>query len=136
MLATYSGSKAFLVAWSRALAEEYHCKGITVQLVNTFFVVRPLSPSRSTCNLSLPQVSAMSKIRRPSITTPTPQAYVKSVLGHLQLPCGSVGQPFTTTPYWSHAVAEWFINVLNWPSIFISYTHGKDTICLRCTVLS
>ena len=46
MLATYSGSKAFLVAWSRALAEEYRCKGITVQLVNTFFVVRPPSPSR------------------------------------------------------------------------------------------
>lgn len=42
MLATYSGSKAFLAAWSRALAEEYHCRGITVQLVNTFFVVRPL----------------------------------------------------------------------------------------------
>jgi len=107
MLATYSGSKAFLAAWSRALAEEYHCKGIIVQLVNTFFVV-----------------SAMSKIRRPSITTPTPKAYVKSVLGHLQLPCGSVGQPFTTTPYWSHAVVEWLINVLNWPGILISYTHG------------
>lgn len=41
MLATYSGSKAFLAAWSRALAEEYRSKGITVQLVNAFFVVRP-----------------------------------------------------------------------------------------------
>ena len=44
MLATYSGSKAFLATWSSALAEEYRCKGITVQLVNTFFVVRPLFP--------------------------------------------------------------------------------------------
>jgi len=110
MLATYSGSKAFLATWSSALAEEYRCKGITVQLVNTFFVV-----------------SAMSKIRRASITTPTPKAYVRSVLSHLQLPCGAVGQPFTTTPYWSHAVVEWFINTLSWPSIFISYTHGLHT---------
>lgn len=68
----------------------------------------------------------MSKIRRPSITTPTPRAYVTSVLGHLRLPCGAVGQPFTTTPYWSHAVADWFISTLNWPGIFISYTHGMD----------
>jgi 17beta-estradiol 17-dehydrogenase / very-long-chain 3-oxoacyl-CoA reductase len=44
MLATYSGSKAFLAAWSSALAEEYRCKGIAVQLVNTFFVVRPNFP--------------------------------------------------------------------------------------------
>ena len=72
------------------------------------------------------QVSAMSKIRRPNLTTPTPKAYVRSVLGHLQLPCGSIVQPFSTTPYWSHAVADWFINVLNWPSVFVSYTHGTD----------
>jgi len=107
MLATYSGSKAFLAAWSSALANEYHCKGIVVQLLNTFFVV-----------------SAMSKIRRPSATTPTAKAYVKSALSHLQLPCGSVGRPYTSTPYWSHAIVEWFVNALNWPSIFISYTHG------------
>lgn len=46
MLATYSGSKAFLATWSSALAEEYRCKGITVQLVNTFFVVRLRFPAR------------------------------------------------------------------------------------------
>jgi 17beta-estradiol 17-dehydrogenase / very-long-chain 3-oxoacyl-CoA reductase len=42
MLATYSGSKAFLSTWSQALAEEYKSKGITVQLVTAFFVVSPL----------------------------------------------------------------------------------------------
>jgi 17beta-estradiol 17-dehydrogenase / very-long-chain 3-oxoacyl-CoA reductase len=40
MLATYSGSKSFVATWSQALAEEYKNKGIVVQLVNTFFVVR------------------------------------------------------------------------------------------------
>jgi 17beta-estradiol 17-dehydrogenase / very-long-chain 3-oxoacyl-CoA reductase len=40
MLATYSGSKSFVATWSQALAEEYRKKGIVVQLVNTFFVVR------------------------------------------------------------------------------------------------
>ena len=40
MLATYSGSKAFLSTWSQALGEELKSKGIVVQLVNTFFVVR------------------------------------------------------------------------------------------------
>lgn len=40
MLATYSGSKGFLTTWSQALGEELKEKGILVQLVNTFFVVR------------------------------------------------------------------------------------------------
>jgi NAD(P)-dependent dehydrogenase (short-subunit alcohol dehydrogenase family) len=39
MLATYSGSKAFLASWTQALADEYKSKGIMVQLVNTYFVV-------------------------------------------------------------------------------------------------
>ncbi|GJJ08535.1 hypothetical protein Clacol_002753 [Clathrus columnatus] len=39
MLATYSGSKAFLQTWSQALAKEVESKGITVSLVNAFFVV-------------------------------------------------------------------------------------------------
>lgn len=40
MLATYSGSKAFLQTWSQALGKEVESKGITVSLVNAFFVVR------------------------------------------------------------------------------------------------
>jgi 17beta-estradiol 17-dehydrogenase / very-long-chain 3-oxoacyl-CoA reductase len=40
MLATYSGTKAFLSTWSDALASEVKAKGIVVEHVNTFFVVR------------------------------------------------------------------------------------------------
>lgn len=43
MLAVYSGSKAFLRTWSDALTAELTPKGITVEHVNTYFVVRLLS---------------------------------------------------------------------------------------------
>lgn len=40
MLATYSGSKAFLATFASALAEEVRGNGILVEHVNTYFVVR------------------------------------------------------------------------------------------------
>lgn len=39
MLATYSGTKAFLSTFSDALGEEVKEDGITVEHVNTYFVV-------------------------------------------------------------------------------------------------
>lgn len=110
MLATYSGSKAFLATWSQALAEEYKSKGIVVQHVNAFFVV-----------------SNMSKIRKPSISTPTPKAYVASVLAHIGQSCGAIAKPYTSTPFWSHSLADFVIGAINMPNLFISYTHRKFT---------
>lgn len=40
MLAVYSGSKSFLRTWSDSLTAELTPKGITVEHVNTYFVVR------------------------------------------------------------------------------------------------
>jgi len=40
MLATYSGTKAFLSTFTSALAEEVENNNITVEHVNTYFVVR------------------------------------------------------------------------------------------------
>jgi 17beta-estradiol 17-dehydrogenase / very-long-chain 3-oxoacyl-CoA reductase len=40
MLAVYSGSKAFLRTWSDALAAELAPKGVLVEHVNTYYVVR------------------------------------------------------------------------------------------------
>lgn len=40
MLATYSGTKAFLATFTSALAEEVAKDNITVEHVNTYFVVR------------------------------------------------------------------------------------------------
>lgn len=42
MLATYSGSKAFLATFTSALAEEVAKDNITVEHVNTYFVVSSL----------------------------------------------------------------------------------------------
>ena len=42
MLATYSGTKAFLTTFTSALAEEVKQHKIVVQHINTYFVVRPI----------------------------------------------------------------------------------------------
>jgi len=40
LLATYSGSKAFLVAWNAALSEELKSARIDTRIINTYYVVR------------------------------------------------------------------------------------------------
>ncbi|KDQ55016.1 hypothetical protein JAAARDRAFT_60023 [Jaapia argillacea MUCL 33604] len=109
MLATYSGSKAFLSTWSAALGEEVKSHGITVQHFNTYFVV-----------------SNMSKIRRSSALVPTPASYVRSCLSKIGLACGAAytARPHTSTPFWSHALIDWAMGVVGWKSAFVGYTHG------------
>lgn len=46
-LATYAGTKGFLYTWTQALGAELAEKGITVRLLNTYFVVRPLRPCQT-----------------------------------------------------------------------------------------
>jgi len=109
MLATYSGTKAFLSTFSSALQEEVKSHKIIVEHVNTYFVV-----------------SKLSKIRKPNMLTPTPTAYVRSVLSKVGLACGAgfSGRPATSTPYWSHGLMDYAMTVIGAPSLFISYTHG------------
>ncbi|EPS96295.1 3-ketoacyl-CoA reductase [Fomitopsis schrenkii] len=109
MLATYAGTKAFLSAFTASLAEEVKDKGIDVQCLNTYFVV-----------------SNMSKIRRANLTTPTPKNYVRSALNKVGLSCGALwtGRPYVTTPYWSHAVIDYAMNLIGWKMLFIRYTHS------------
>ena len=40
MLSTYAGTKSFLASFTGSLAEEVRGKGIDVECVNTYFVVR------------------------------------------------------------------------------------------------
>ncbi|TFK45588.1 3-ketoacyl-CoA reductase [Heliocybe sulcata] len=109
MLATYSASKAFLSTFSGALGEELKPHGITVEHVNTYFVV-----------------SNMSKIRRPTPLIPTPASFVRAVLSKIGRPCGAAftGRPHTSTPFWSHALIDWAMNVAGWKGVFVGYTHG------------
>lgn len=92
LLATYSGSKAFLQAWSAALAGEVQPEGIDVELVISYLVT-----------------SAMSKIRRSSAMIPTPKQFVKSVLESTGRRCGAQERFATSTPFWTHALMHWGI---------------------------
>ncbi|KAG6813746.1 hypothetical protein H0H92_007698 [Tricholoma furcatifolium] len=109
MLATYSGTKAFLATFTSALAEEVRAHNITVEHVNTYFVV-----------------SKLSKIRKSSALIPEPKPFVRSVLSKIGLACGAAysGRPGTSTPYWSHALLDYAMTMIGLPSLFISYTHG------------
>ncbi|KAK6510798.1 hypothetical protein TWF506_009893 [Arthrobotrys conoides] len=93
LLAAYSGSKAFLTSWSAALACELQPHGIHVDLIQSYLVT-----------------SAMSKVRRTSLTIPNPKAFVKATLGKIGVYVGNtVG---VVTPYWSHAVMAWALENL------------------------
>ncbi|TFK44454.1 3-ketoacyl-CoA reductase [Crucibulum laeve] len=109
MLATYSGTKAFLATFTSALAEEVRKDNITVEHLNTYFVV-----------------SKLSKIRKSSALIPQPGPYVRSVLSKIGLACGAgfSGRPDTSTPFWSHALLDYAMTLIGAPSLFISYTHG------------
>lgn len=90
LLATYAGSKAFLIGWSQALGEELRRDGVDVVLLNTFFVV-----------------SNMSKLRRATFMAPTPKQYVAAVLSRIGRSGGALGRPFTMTPWPGHAWFDW-----------------------------
>ncbi|KAK3641796.1 hypothetical protein LTR56_011123 [Elasticomyces elasticus] len=92
LLATYSGSKAFLQQWSTALASELAPSGIKVQLVQSYLVT-----------------SAMSKIRRSSLMVPTPKQFVRAALGKIGRSGGAQGVSATSTPYWAHGLMHWAI---------------------------
>ncbi|KUL83206.1 hypothetical protein ZTR_10029 [Talaromyces verruculosus] len=92
LLATYSGSKAFLQYWSSALGAELEPYGITVQLMQAHLIT-----------------SAMSKIRRPTLTVPTPKAWVKAALSKIGRNGGSPDYFYSSSPYFSHGLMAWFL---------------------------
>lgn len=92
LLATYSGSKAFLQQWSTALGAELEPYGVTVELVQAYLIT-----------------SAMSKVRKTSASIPDPRAFVKSVLGKIGRNGGSPGYAYSSSPYWSHGLMAWFL---------------------------
>ena len=109
LLATYSGSKAFLQQWSTALGSELKPHGVHVQLVQSYLVT-----------------SAMSKIKRASATIPTPKAFVRAALGKIGRSGGAQGIAYTSTPFWSHGIMHWalatFVGTTN--SIAVDQNRG------------
>lgn len=98
LLATYSGSKAFLQQWSNALAGELAPQGITVHFVQAYLIT-----------------SAMSKIKKASMIVPNERDFVASALSKIGRRGGSVGFAYTGSPYWSHAVVTFGITYLLGP---------------------
>ncbi len=92
LLATYSGSKAFLQQWSTALGGELAGSGIDVQFVLSHLVI-----------------TTMSKIRKTSLFIPNPRNFVKAVLGKVGRSGGAQNMAHTSTPFWGHALMQWWI---------------------------
>lgn len=95
LLATYSGSKAFLQQWSTALGAELEPYGIEVELVQSYLVT-----------------SSMSKIRRASATIPNPRNFVQSVLGKIGRSGGSSSYAHTSSPFWTHGLMAWWLTTV------------------------
>ena len=92
LLATYSGSKAFLQQWSTALGSELAGTGVDVELALSYLVT-----------------TAMSKIRKPSLFIPNPRNFVKAVLGKVGRSGGAQNMAYTSTPFWGHALMQWWL---------------------------
>ena len=92
LLATYSGSKAFLQYWSNALASELAPQGIKVHFVQAYLIT-----------------SAMSKIKKANWQVPSEKTFVRSALSKIGRRGGSIGYPNSGSPYWSHALVTMFI---------------------------
>lgn len=98
LLATYSGSKAFLQQWSTALGSELEQHGITVELVQAYLIT-----------------SAMSKVRRTTALIPDPRSFVQSVLAKIGRNGGSPSYAYSSSPYWSHGIMAWFLTCITGP---------------------
>jgi len=81
LLGLYSGTKGFVDLFSRSLAAECASRGVLVQSLCPGFVV-----------------SKLSGIRKSSLTTPTPEQYVKSAIDRIALPF--------TTGFWAHEIQD------------------------------
>lgn len=92
LLATYSGSKAFLQNWSSALSGELKEHDIDCELVLSYLVT-----------------SKMSKIRRSTVLIPTPKQFVRSVLNGCGYRGGAQERMSTMTPYWSHGLYHFVV---------------------------
>eukprot|EP01026_Neomeris_dumetosa_P041343 TRINITY_DN34256_c0_g2_i3.p1 TRINITY_DN34256_c0_g2~~TRINITY_DN34256_c0_g2_i3.p1 ORF type:complete len:305 (-),score=26.55 TRINITY_DN34256_c0_g2_i3:217-1131(-) len=80
LVEVYAASKQYVQHISNSLADSYAAKGIKVQVQSPAFVA-----------------TKMSKIRRTSLWTPSPEAYVKAAIRH-------IGYESDAIPYWTHAL--------------------------------
>jgi 17beta-estradiol 17-dehydrogenase / very-long-chain 3-oxoacyl-CoA reductase len=92
LLATYSGSKAFLQHWSTALGGELKGSGVDVELALSYLVT-----------------TAMSKIHRSSALVPNPRQFVRATLGKIGRSGGAQNMAYTSSPFWIHGLMQWWL---------------------------
>ena len=133
LLAVYSYTKGGLETFTKALAWEVKGKGVVVEVVLPALVVRPplLTFFRASEQRRADwQISNMSKIRRASLTVPTAKSFVRSVFTSIGLPRGAQGRPYTMTPYWTHALMDYFTGIAGyaseWTGIWVVDVMHKD----------
>lgn len=81
MLAGYSAAKQYVAMMTRSLAAEYaHIPGLHFQCQTPLFIT-----------------SKLSKIRKPSLSTPTPAAYARIAVR-------TIGYETEVSPYWAHSL--------------------------------
>merc|ERR1712060_775220 len=96
MLAEYSGAKSFNEMFSKSLKAELAPFKIHVQCQAPLFVA-----------------TKMAKIRKTSLTVPSPKDYARSAVAH-------IGFEDSVSPYWSHALQLWALRQLpEWVNIHI-----------------
>ncbi|NXX13440.1 DHB12 reductase, partial [Podargus strigoides] len=93
LLTLYSATKAFVDYFTRGLHAEYKSKGIIVQSVLPYYVA-----------------TKMSRIRKPTFYTPSPETYARAALG-------TVGLQTRTNGCLSHALLGWLCSLLPTPAI-------------------
>ena len=109
LLATYSGSKAFLQTWSTALGSELKPHGVQVQCVQSYLVT-----------------SAMSKVKRASATIPTPKKFVKAALSKIGRSGGAQGIAYTSSPWWAHGLMHWALIAITGTTSSIVVDQNKN----------
>lgn len=94
LLAAYSAAKRYIEQLSVSLAAEYASKGISVQVQCPLYVT-----------------SKLSKFRKATITTPSPDGYAKAAVK-------AIGYENSTSPYWAHYLIMGVAKAL--PSAFVA----------------
>jgi len=91
LLAEYSAAKAYVDKFSRCVAAEYGPKGIDVQVQTPLFVT-----------------TKMAKIRKASLTVPSPEDYVRCA-------ARMIGYDAVISPWWAHSLQLWALSCLPEP---------------------
>eukprot|EP00903_Cladosiphon_okamuranus_P007631 g7400.t1 len=99
LLAGYAGAKGFIVKLSESMNVEMAPKGIHVQ-----------------CQVPLMVATKLSKIRKSSLTVPSPKAYAKAGVG-------AIGYGAVVSPYWSHKLQLLALRVIPGSDAFVFKMH-------------